>query len=570
MTDQDTGFRINFWTGYRGKLLLTCAAVTVVTLSCVFIYLDKRQEALYRESIHNQARALFQQVVLTRQWISEHGGVFVEKLPWEAPNPFLKERSVTATTGKKYLKKNPATVTRELSEYSRKQGTYWFHMTSLLPINPDNFPDEFEARSLRSFETSDMAEAWGILTVDGHKHFRYIAPLFVEQSCLECHAQQGYRVGDVRGGISVTIPMEKFYKSLKRERLMMAGFVMSIALMLMGGLYLALNRVIVSPVRTLRDFALTWSEKADEIPAPSNGEAKPDCLAAPLFKGADELHDLYRVLCQLRSRVTSNQRDMQDRISEATAELARVNQQLIEARDRHKNASEQKSRFIAGLSHELRTPLTSIKGAAGFISERLRNRHFIAEEAEQELSPFLDIISRNINRFVKLVEDTLDMEKIEAGQLELTLSQVDMAEVLQEAAREFAPLAAENDIMIKTSVEGSVVSLMDPDRIFQVLSNLIVNALRHSPRGSTLGIYAREAEGEILVSVSDEGPGIHGDEATRVFELFHKGSKDGTGLGLTIAKSIVEKHGGRIWVEGLSPRGSKFVFTLKRAEAGDE
>jgi signal transduction histidine kinase len=558
---------INFMAGSRWKLLLTCAVVSVITLSGVFFFLDRRQESLYLESMNNQARALFQQVVFTRKWIADHGGVFVEQLPWVSPNPYLKEKSVTATTGRKYIKKNPAMVTRELSDYSRKQGAYWFHITSLRPINPANAPDEFEEASLKAFEESRLQDAWDVLTISRHKYFRYIAPLFVEESCMECHSHQGYKVGDIRGGISVSLPLDKYYASLQKERTIMAAFTVSVALILMAVLYIALNKVLVVPIRQLRDFALSWKESAT---APSSREEPyPECPDSMALSPGDEIYDLYNVLCSLRSSVTSHQRDLQGRISEATAEMARMNEQLLDAGNRYKDASEQKSRFIAGLSHELRTPLTSIKGAAGYISEKLQDREFIGSGSRDEIAPFLEIINRNINRFVKLVEDTLDLEKVEAGQMELHLAEVDMGEMLEEARREFMPMASGNEVTISTSAKGSPFAMADPDRIFQVISNLVINALRHSPRGAALRLEASRSGPGVLVSVSDEGPGIPGEEMEKVFELFHKGSKDGTGIGLTISKRIVESHGGALWVEQCSPKGSTFCFTLPLAGAGE-
>lgn len=559
MVSQGVTETVNFWSGYRGKLLMTCALVCVVTLSGVFLYLEKRQERLYLESMHNQARALFQQVVFTRKWIAEHGGVFVEKLPWVSPNPYLKEKSVTAVTGKKYIKKNPAMVTRELSEYSREQGAYWFHITSLRPINPANAPNAFEQLALSQFEGQEAQEKWELYRINGDKFFRYIAPLYVEEACLECHGHQGYKVGDVRGGISVSIPMEAYYASLRKERVLMGGFVVLVALVLMTALYLALHRVLVYPIRQLRDFAVTWRERATtDAQEQSSTTACPENIG--LSRG-DELYDLYTVLCNLHTTVTSHQRDLQDKVSEATTELSKMNEQLLYARDRYRDSSMQKSQFIAGISHELRTPLTSIKGAVGFIEGKLQDPGLSASYKD-ELLPFLEIINRNINRFVSLVEDTLDLEKIEAGQLELHLSEVDMGAMIEEARQEFSPMASKNEVSISVSIEGHPVTEADPDRVFQVISNLVLNALRHSPRGGSLKLEASVTEDWVLVCVSDDGPGIPEGSLERVFELFQKGSKDGTGLGLTISKRIIESHGGRIWVEPGVAHGSMFCFTL--------
>jgi len=102
--------------------------------------------------VDQQAKALFRQVVLTRKWIADHGGVFVEKVPWKEASPYLDEPEITDRSGRTYLKQTPAMVTKELSNYARERGMYWFHITSLKLINPDNAPDTFEKASLVSFE----------------------------------------------------------------------------------------------------------------------------------------------------------------------------------------------------------------------------------------------------------------------------------------------------------------------------------------------------------------------------------------------------------------------------------
>lgn len=549
-----------FTMGFRAKLLLTCAVVCIATLSCVFFYLDQRQQSLYLVSMKNQSRALFKQIVITRKWIADHGGVFVEKLPWVNPNPYMENKSITGLSGTEYIRKNPAMVTRELSEYARKQGAYWFHLTSLKPVNPNNAPDAFETNALLSFEASATREAWGVDKIEGHKYYRYMAPLFVEEACLECHARHGYRIGDIRGAISVAIPMEAYYNSLGKERILMAGFAVSVALVLMAGLYVALNMVMIQPIRQLRDFAVSWKERASGK-APSDA-AQPECPRNIALQQKDELTDLYTELCSLHSTVTSHQRDLEGKVTEATKELSRINAQLLEARDRYKETSMIKSEFIAAISHELRTPLTSVKGALGYITSKFEDPEFICHEASKDLAPFIDIITRNTNRFAKLVEDTLDLEKIESGHMELHRSEVNMAVILEEARQEFIALASASDVGMDMEVPASLMAYADPDRLRQVMANLIHNALRHSPPGASILLKGARTEDVITVSVIDQGPGIEPEMIEMIFQRFQKGDKGGTGLGLTISRGIVDRLGGRLWAESDGAHGSAFHFTI--------
>ncbi len=550
--------------GFRAKLLMVCALVCTITLSGVFIYLDNRQQSIYLDFMKNQSRAIFKQIVITRKWIADHGGIFVEKLPWSSPNPYLDNSAVTTADGRRYIKENPAMVTRELSEYAKEHGSYWFHITSLNLVNPSNAPDGFEEKALRSFDAGEKSEAWTVSTINNERYFRYIAPLYIEESCLNCHSRHGYELGDVRGAISVSIPVEAFYIFLKRERIVMAFFTLSVALLLMIGLYIALNRVLVFPIKQLRDFALAWREGTLDKNIPDFREPlRPEALGE-----GDELDDLYKELRNLHVAVTSHERDLEEKIRYATGELKTMNERLAQARDRYRDTSLKKSEFIAGLSHELRTPLTSVKGAVGYITGRVLD----GEVSESELTPFVDIINRNIGRLVKLVEDTLDLEKIEAGHIELHLSRVDMGKLFEEVSEEYEQTAREKQVSLKIEAEGQLMVTVDRDRIRQVLDNLVLNAIKYSPAGAVITIAGRIGNDEVITEIRDEGPGIPPQSQRRVFDRFYKGAKEGSGLGLTISRGIVESHGGNIWVESDGKRGSTFIFSLPQhiAEPAEE
>ncbi len=155
-------------------------------------------------------RAFFSQIVVARKWNAVHKGVYVRVTDKTPPNPYLKtkERDIISTSGEKYTMINPAYMTRQMSELADIMGDYKFNITSLDFINPANKPDAWERSSLKAFEKG-AGESFIYATDNGTGVFRYMAPLFVETPCLPCHADQGYKVGDIRGGISVSIPIRK-------------------------------------------------------------------------------------------------------------------------------------------------------------------------------------------------------------------------------------------------------------------------------------------------------------------------------------------------------------------------
>lgn len=236
--------------------------VGLVVLLCVIsvftgVFLSNKR--LIESEILSRAKAHFSGIVLTREWNARHGGVFVEKVPGVESNPYLANPDITTDAGVVYTKKNPALMTREISELATEKGFFRFHITSLRPLNPSNAPDAFETEALKSFEAG-VREATVKTRMDGRTAFRYMAPLRVEQSCMQCHASQGYSVGEIRGGISVTFDIDEFEASIRRNGFITAIlFAVTVAIML-GTIYLSVRRLrgrLVEAEGRLADMAIT-------------------------------------------------------------------------------------------------------------------------------------------------------------------------------------------------------------------------------------------------------------------------------------------------------------------------
>ncbi len=218
--------------------------------------------------------------------------------------------------------------------------------------------------------------------------------------------------------------------------------------------------------------------------------------------------------------------------------------------------------LTANVSHELRTPLTSIKGFAetllgGAMRDEATCRHF------------LEIIDKESNRLVKLVDDLLDLSRLESKRISLELSQVDVGQVIEETVARLRPLAGARDFDLRPAAPD-VVALADRDRLAQVLTNLLDNAIKFTPDGGRIAVDWRTANGEVEVTVADSGHGIAETDLPHVFERFYKADRaraatpGGSGLGLAITRHIVEAHGGRISVASRPGAGTTFTFTLPR------
>ena len=268
-------------------------------------------------------------------------------------------------------------------------------------------------------------------------------------------------------------------------------------------------------------------------------------------------------------------------------EINQTAEQLRRANDELQELNRLKSDFIAVVSHELRTPLASI---IGYVDLMLDEKTGALNEAQAQ---YLRVIERNTDRLSHLVNDILDISRLEAGRMDLSLVPLDAAELIQETVVTMQPQAQTRGIELSASIaEGLPLIRGDPDRIRQVLVNLLGNAIKFTPSGGRVEVSARclaageqppppgpelAATGEwLLVSVMDTGVGIAKEELGRIFDKFYQTGDfaerraGGSGLGLSIARGIVEAHGGKIWAQSTGTnRGSTFTFALPVAVVGE-
>jgi diguanylate cyclase (GGDEF)-like protein len=218
------------------NFIISISLIIVLSLSAIFFALAIQTRRLMNEENLIHARTLFSSIVMARKWNAHYGGVYVEKKAGIESNPYLKNPDIKSVDGKTYTKKNPALMTREISEYAEEEGLFKFHITSLYPFNPHNKPDVFEQEALQLFEKGKK-EMFKTEQIKKRTYFRYMAPLFVEESCLQCHAEQGYKIGDIRGGISVTFDIEDIMQKLKTNYFYIIFSSIIIILSLLGMVY---------------------------------------------------------------------------------------------------------------------------------------------------------------------------------------------------------------------------------------------------------------------------------------------------------------------------------------------
>ncbi len=224
--------------------------------------------------------------------------------------------------------------------------------------------------------------------------------------------------------------------------------------------------------------------------------------------------------------------------------------------------------MVANISHELRTPIANIR----LIIDSLFHEQDKPKRKDSISS--LHDIARETDSLLWLVQELLDLSMIESGQALLRMVEMPLVELVEETAERMADQSTAKDLQLNCHIPKKLKVLCDPDQTKRVLVNLVHNAIKWSPDGETITINASRENGDVTISVLDNGPGVPDEKCGRIFERFYqveasRTGNEGTGLGLAICKHIVEAHGGRIWAEGNSNGGGRFRFTLLGVENPD-
>jgi signal transduction histidine kinase len=334
---------------------------------------------------------------------------------------------------------------------------------------------------------------------------------------------------------------------------------------------------IESAIKALREGAYDYLIKPCDV----------EELRATVARGVERRH----LGLQLRARVAdleqanhtiqSLNEDLQRRVDEATAEL----QQMYRDAQQHVEQLEQldrlKSRFLSMASHELKTPLTSISGLSQVLLRRLQRRLADGPPSPEEWDAEqrghvdrLEMLNSQAARLGRIVDELLDVSRIESGKLEFHLAPVDLPRLAREVVERMQLSTAQHTISLELEATSDKPIEADQDHLEQVLDNLLSNAIKYSPNGGEIRVRVdNQSPTEVVLSVQDSGMGIPPNQLDDVFGLFYQAEDPisrrtgGMGLGLYISREIVVRHGGRIWAESEPGHGSTFFVSLPRSRA---
>lgn len=550
-----------------------------------------------------------------RFWVTNHGGVYVPVTPATPSNPYLHVPDKDATTeqGKSLTLMNPAYVMRQVYEQFEKKGGLKGHITSLRPLRPENKPDPWEEQALKTFEAG-RKEATVIQALDGMEHVRLMKPLVTEAGCLKCHAAQGYREGDIRGGISVAVPMSPLrllernniimlwqihallwglglagififgVRNLKseRNRLQSEDLYRTLTESSQAGIYIVQDGKFCfsnSNMAALSGYSVTEMIGMDMSVVVHSGDRETviQNARAMLKKQRQDPYE-FRIISkhggmrwvmetvasiQYRGRraVLGHCMDVTSR-KLTEEDLQRTAQQLQETGDMLIQAEKaaMAGKLAAGVAHEILNPINILSMRLQFLDQ--------LEKLSDTGQDTLSICKNQIDRIVKIVHD-LDQLTQTTTSLK---APCDLNGMIRQFLAAFAGRLNGESIAIDLHLEeGLPILTLNQGRLDQVLQILMDNALDAlAGRENKLAIITtrvllnQQGSSVIRISISDRGHGIKEENLKRIFDPFFTTQEPGkgTGIGLSIAYRIIEEQGGIIWAENNEWGGAVFHIEL--------
>lgn len=486
---------------------------------------------------------------------------------------------------------------KSISMLFTSETDYSIRFTNDTPRQAANAPDAFEQEALAAFNADpDRKAFWRVVDAgDGTRVFRYTEPLYVTESCLECHGdpvgeldqygypKEGMQVGQVGGAMSITEPMGIYAAGIQDSMMQQAIMVLFMMVAAFIGLYFVTSQLVLQPIDELRSAAGAVG-KGDfnyTLTVPDPGERPRDELAELTGEFDRMARDLEALYADLEGQVRSKTDDLMV----LNDMLNYQKRELKVALDRLGDEVAYKNEFFAIVSHELRTPLTSILAYARILN------------ADDSLAPktreAVGEIESNATLLLNMVNNILVISKHAAKKDELLPEPVDFVDLAQFVRKALAPIAEGKDVRLTCTVAPNVpLSMADWEKLRRILENLVNNAIKYTHRGGfvrlTIGFEDGKtdshsesekadtnapdgedaAAGWIVMRVADDGMGIAPEELDQIFELYKQAGQSanrryrGTGLGLAVVRDLTELHGGTVTVESRVKEGSTFTVRI--------
>ena len=462
---------------------------------------------LLQESIVNESISHFENLLATRKWNASHGGLYVLAHDNLTPNPYLRNNVLATEDNRTLIKINPAWMTKQIAEIANSDSDHYYKMSSLKPINPANKADEFEREALEFFELNKDKQYYYVFPENTKEDdaFDFMGSLKVTAECMNCHAEQGYDIGDIRGGIRISFPMKYYNASLNAinedssnatNRTIVAGFIIALLIML----YLLKN--------------ISYKKHIEEIN---------ENLELKVSQRTQELHELNLSL--------------EVKIADAL-EKNRVQNESMLRQSRNVAMGE----MIGTIAHHWRQPIATINMQANNLLLDIELEEINLESMKKELEE----ITQETQTISQLISTFSDLFNTEGSAKTVKIMDVlDDALYVLQASYEELGISVEKEYL--SNVEINIVA----QELFQVFWNVLNNAkdifVLRDVKNPKMILNVWDEEATINVLISDNAGGVKEENLEKIFEPYYTTSEDlnGKGLGLYIADSIMSKilHG---------------------------
>lgn len=467
---------------------------------------------------------------------------------------------------------------KSISRLFMQKSDYSIRYISETPRSANAYADEFETRAFDAFRSESVNEHYGITEYDGREVFRYVLPLFVEESCVECHGapkgeiditgfpKEGLEVGDIGGAISIIMPIDLYLHNIESNVFNQAFYFTLITLISMIIVMIAISRLVTKPISVLESAAKQIG----------NGDLKVEVSA---INNNDEIGSLAQQFNYMAQQLNAAYNTLEEQVENRTIQLHKANAiledqriQLEAANKLLQQENDYKSEFLTIMSHELRTPLTSI---LAFTEVWQANTH---QSDDQEKMAVREI-HENGQLLLHMINNLLEAARIDAGKLELHLEPVDLVDIIGLVKRTVGSLAERKEIEVNVAISPDVPIInADWEKVRRIIGNLVSNAIKYTKRGGKVSILADfdEKADQVVVKVKDNGLGIREEDIGIIFDKFvqidHSSHRrySGSGLGLAVVQQLVAAHGGEITVESTYKVGSIFTLRLPVGEMNEE
>lgn len=534
------------------KFMMGVAAVILLIMTVNLLWSIQQYRRQGEADLKEKAQVICQQLVATRSFIASQQDAI----------------NIDAAGHYQFKHLNPAAVGKGISDEFNRFSGYNFKQTKFIVRDQENAPDNFEVEKMRELAADrEMTEIWGFDEVDGVRVFRYLTPLYYDASCMSCHGgpagtidisgypREGYSSGDFAGAISIVFPMTAFENHQYENIISHLIFILLMIMATIGMIYILMKHIVITPIVQLTD-------KVSQIGGGQWTQLNEICTYDEMRDLADQFNEMSIKLNGLYDSLEKKVADRTQQLCEVNVRLADQSRELKQMYEKLFAADQMKSEFLAVMSHELKTPLTAIIA----FSEILLSE---GETLSSQHKEYLEDIFDCSHQLLRQINDILDMSKIESGLVKINARPTDIRQVVESVVAIVRPLLAKKEIDLSIHADEALpMILADHDKVKHIMNNLVSNAIKFTDTGGTIGIDVRIQDAELKVAVCDDGIGISIQDQPYVFDKFRQvhdsdsQENQGSGLGLEIARNLVELQGGRIWVESEVGKGSTFTFTL--------